>query len=211
MNSMVLAGIAVVGVAIVAMAARARGGDESAPVAEAPGDAPEVHEHGDDAAGDPDEPSAPRGGDPRSRLIVATSTFGHAFLTDLVDVRIVAPAHEGPEWTAGARIEDPLALAHATAWSVGDVVAARVVAGEGEEEPWRLEGIGRDGEYVSYGFATREGAQAVLDLLHEYVIPPADEADEDEPAVTDATYADARRVYMETLAELGLESDEHAG
>lgn len=47
----------------------------------------------------------------------------------------------------------------------GDLSGARVARGDDDAEPWRLETLGPEGEYVAYGFDTREGAAAALGIL----------------------------------------------
>src|SRR6185503_10933861 len=64
-----------------------------------------------------------------------------------------------PELNGGRAPWMPSTLGH------GDYTGARVVPGEVGVDPWRLEALGPDGEYVSYVFDSPEDARAALRLL----------------------------------------------
>lgn len=91
----------------------------------------------------------------------------------------------------------------------GDVTAARVVRGAGGADPWRLETIGRDGDFGFHPFATREGAEAALELLvdHEVVQSRVDEDGNSVPASPE-DFEEARRRYEQTESELAIQVDD---
>ena len=99
------------------------------------------------------------------------------------------------------------------ALSTGDLLAARVVRGAPDHDPWRLEALGRDREYRSWAFETEEAAHAALEMFERRVVrPPLDESGEPAPPGP-ADFAEARRVFDETVQELAMmpESEEDEG
>jgi hypothetical protein len=92
--------------------------------------------------------------------------------------------------------------------SCGDLGAARVVRGAPGVDPWRLEALGRDREYLSWAFETEEAARAALDLLARIVVRAPADADGEPLAADPAEFAEARRVYEETERELAMMPDE---
>jgi hypothetical protein len=92
--------------------------------------------------------------------------------------------------------------------SCGDLGAARVVRGAPGVDPWRLEALGRDREYLSWAFETEEAARAALDLLVRIVVRAPADADGEPLAAGAAEFAEARRVHEETERELAMMPDE---
>lgn len=93
----------------------------------------------------------------------------------------------------------------------GDFTAARVVRGAPGVDPWRLELLGPEGEYMSFGFAVEEAARVALDLLEtrevmQYV------ADEDGNPLVASTeqFEEAKRRRDETERLLALGDGEDA-
>lgn len=89
--------------------------------------------------------------------------------------------------------------------SAGDLTGARIVRGDAASGPWRLETLGRDGDFGFHPFTTRNGAEAALDLLvtQEVVLRPVDDQGAIPPSSED--FEEARRRYEATESEL------HAG
>jgi hypothetical protein len=92
--------------------------------------------------------------------------------------------------------------------SCGDLGAARVVRGAPGVDPWRLEALGRDREYLAWGFETEEAARAALDLLERIVVRAPVDADGEPLAAGAAEFAEARKTYEETEQELAMMPDE---
>jgi hypothetical protein len=90
------------------------------------------------------------------------------------------------QWKPGARLD------------VGDLIGARVKRGAPDLDPWRLEALGRDGDYRAWFFETEESSRAALDLLVRRVVrAPKDEDGEPRPPRPE-DYEEARRLDEET-------------
>lgn len=76
----------------------------------------------------------------------------------------------------------------------GDLIGARVVRGAPSVDPWRLEALGRDGEYRAWAFETEDAARAALNLLERRVVRPphGDDREPSPPGEADYTAAAAR-------------------
>ena len=198
--------IAVGAVIVVALALRAMGGGEKSvgsvpsmpPAPPAPEPEP-VEVSGEDENGEDD------------RLVVAVTSDGRAFVPDHHVVRVLPPAEEGEEWKVGSRLKAALeTVAIGAGWSPGDFRGARVVRGEFEEGPWLLEALGRDGEYITFPFETADAANAAKGLFERLDIVELGEDEDGRPMPPSAEhFAEARRIYLETAAQLDLpdESD----
>jgi hypothetical protein len=87
----------------------------------------------------------------------------------------------------------------------GDFTAARVVRGAPGIDPWRLEALGPDGEYVTFAFEVEDAARTALGLLEErgIVRRPLDDDGRPIPA-SPGDFAEARRRAEETMAALEI-------
>lgn len=154
---------------------------------------PDSGEEADDDAWDPDE-------------VVAVTSDGYAFLPDVHAVRLLPPQEEGEAWKAGesaraARVD----AAVAASWHSGDFTGARVVRGGGED-PWRLEALGRDGEFTLFSFETKDAADAALRLLEKRDVIRLGTDEDGNPMPPSAEqFAEARRIYEETEQALAME------
>lgn len=148
--------------------------------------------------------------------VVAVTSDGCAFLPDRHAVRLLPPDEEGEAWKAGqhsarhARGQRALDMS----WHAGDFTGARVQRGGGEE-PWRLEGLGRDGEYTVFGFETEDAARAALKLFESRGVVRLGEDEDGNPMPpSPEQFDEARRIYEETEQALAMESgpeDEERG
>ena len=91
--------------------------------------------------------------------------------------------------------------------SCGDLGAARVVRGAPGVDPWRLEALGRDREYLAWSFETEEAARAALDLRERIVVRAPMGADGEPLAASAAEFAQARQIHDETEQELAMMPD----
>jgi len=144
--------------------------------------------------------------------VVAVTSDGSTFVPDRHAVRLVPPEEPGEEWkTRGSGAATNLRGQHAMAmsWHAGDLTGVRVVRGEADEGPWRLEALGRDGEYTWFAFETREGAEATKELFERLKIVRLGEDEDGRPMPPSAEqFAEARRLLRETEAALELHDDE---
>ena len=93
-------------------------------------------------------------------------------------------------------------------WHAGDFTGARVVRGDADEGPWRLDCLGRDGEYSALVFETREAADTALALFESRGVIRLGHDEEDRPMPPSAEqFAEARRVFLETEAQLEDEGE----
>ena len=91
--------------------------------------------------------------------------------------------------------------------STGDLTAARLVRGAPGVDPWRLEALGRDREYLSWSFETEEAARTALELLERIVVRAPAGADGERLGAGAAEFEEARRVHEETERELAMMPD----
>uniref|UniRef100_A0A832I2E9 Uncharacterized protein n=1 Tax=Eiseniibacteriota bacterium TaxID=2212470 RepID=A0A832I2E9_UNCEI len=180
-----------------------------------PGDADEA---ADGAAARDDAASGPLGGD--ARLVLESD--GHVWLPGLRGLRRVwlgsedaDPALTAAGYLSREEFEKRRALARLRGDSAGllgdtfqpgDFTAARVVRGAAGAEPWRLEALGPDGEYVSFGFETQSSAEAALGLLEEHGVVRRPPGEDGEPVpASPGDFEEARRRAEETELALGAE------
>jgi hypothetical protein len=90
----------------------------------------------------------------------------------------------------------------------GDLIAARVVRGAPDHDPWRLEGLGRDRDYRAWRFETEEAARAAFALVEARVVRPALDADDEPMAIGPADFDAAYREHEEIERELATLADE---
>jgi len=199
--------VAVAAVIVVALAMRAMGGQKSEGVTPSMPPAPPTPEP-ERARNEPDDDDDGDGED--DRLVVAVTSDGRAFVPDHHVVRVLPPTEEGEEWKVGARLKAALeTVAIGAGWSPGDFRGARVVRGEYEEGPWLLEALGRDGEYITFPFESSEAANAAKDLFERLDIVELGEDEDGRPMPPSAEhFAEARRIYLETAAQLELPDEE---
>ena len=111
---------------------------------------------------------------------------------------------------------DPAALAPGPIVPVeflrpGDFTGARVVRGAPSVDPWRLELLGPEGEYVSFGFAVEEAARVALDLLATRGVMRHVADEEGRPfAPSTEQFEEAKRRHDETRRLLALGDGEGA-
>jgi hypothetical protein len=146
------------------------------------------------------------------RHVIAVTSLGEALIPHHHAVRLVPPEEQGEGWKVGAGIKSSNLRgeqALAMSWHAGDFTGARVVRGEMEEGAWRLEALGRDGEYTMFGFETRDGAEAAKQLFERLKVVQLGHDEDGNPMPPSAEqFAEARRIYLETEAALGLPDDE---
>ncbi len=146
-----------------------------------------------------------------SEHIIAVTADGEAFVPHHHAVRLIPPEEQGEAWKVGAGIKSSNLRgeqALAMSWHAGDFTGARVVHGGADEPPWRLEALGREGEYAHFGFETREGAEAAKKLFEQLGVVQLGE-DEDGRLMPPSAeqFEEARRIYKETEAALELPDD----
>ena len=91
---------------------------------------------------------------------------------------------------------------------VGDLIAARVVRGAPDFDPWRLEALGRDYDYRAFAFETQEAAQIGLALVSERIVrAPKDEQGDPIPVGAE-DFAVAKRKFDETAEAAAMDSGE---
>jgi hypothetical protein len=175
-----------------------------------PGAAAFESDDDDDDDEDGDDDGDEQGGE--SGHIIAVTADGEAFVPHRHAVRLIPPEEQGEAWKVGAGIKSSNLRgeqALAMSWHAGDFTGARVVHGSADEPPWRLEALGRDGEYTHYGFETREGAEAARKLFEQLGVVQLGE-DEDGRLMPPSAeqFEEARRIYKETEAALEMPDDE---
>ncbi len=155
---------------------------------------------GDDDA-DEDEPH-----------VAAVTSDGEALLSYRHQVVMIPPPDTGEEWKIGAGLHAANArgaLAFQMTWQAGEMTGMRVVRGGADEAPWRLEGLGREGEYTPFGFETQESAEAAKKLFERVGVVKLGE-DEDGRLMPPSAeqFAEARRMYLETSEALAMDHDD---
>lgn len=200
-SSTLLAVGAIAAVVVVGMLMRGmKGGDSSAPparpedeVSEGAAPEPEFLETDPDDGWEEDE-------------VVAVTSDGFALLPDRHAVRLVPPHDEGEAWKAGASARNRRGdAAIAMSWHAADFTGARVSRGDGEE-PWRLEALGREGEYTVFAFETKEAAEAAHGLFESRGVIRVGHNEDGDPMPPSAEqFAEARRIYEETERALATE------
>ncbi len=212
MDSSLLGGLAAIGVVIVlSLLFRAMRGTTTTvapppPAGYGTGPGPLADEPRESRDGDDDDHGVP------DHLVVAVTSDGHALVPDRHVVRLLPPEEEGEGWKVGAGIKSATLRAEkalAMSWRKGDVRGARVVHGAADEAPWRLEMLGRDGEYVPFSFETREAAEAARALFeHQGIVQLGEDEDGRPVPPSSEQFEEARHIFVETEAELGMAGDE---
>jgi hypothetical protein len=135
--------------------------------------------------------------------VVAVSSDGWAFVPDQHSVVLMPHGHplHGDPTARHGNVEDEHALHGPRApgrLGAGDFAGARVRRGAPDHDPWRLEGVGRDGDYRAWFFETEEAARAALDLVERRVVRVPIDEDGDPDPLTDDDFEEARRLDEET-------------
>ncbi len=202
MNPLVTGGLVVIGVGLLAWllrsASRTEGIDRGALSGAAPADPrgatsaaePEVDLDVEDEAED------------EARQVAAITSDGLMFMPVSDGVEMLAVGSPG-------EIEEQLAQRAARGrvagmLTLGDLLGARVVKGTVNVDPWRLEAIGRDREYLAWSFETEEAARVALDMLEDAVVKTPPNADGDPAPPLAAEYEEAKRVKEQTAQELAM-------
>ena len=197
MNPLTTAMVVVVGVALLAWLLRRTSGSEGIDRNVLSGRGPEAE------AAEPSETGAEMADDDEPedepKPIAALTSDGLMFLpfSDGVELLLVAAPEE---------MEQPLAQSGRVAgkFSSGDLLGARIVRGAVGVDPWRLEALGRDREYLSWGFETEEAARVSLEMLERVVIKAPLNPDGDPSPPTSGDYEEARRIKEDTARELAM-------
>lgn len=224
MNSGLLVVLAVALIGAVAFFMKRMSGDESIPSPgsgrprEGAGDADDGLEAGEEDDGDHDLPAE----------ALAITSDGLAFLPRTHGVKVLPAADAREVYAAlhGGRrpsvrreehasytdTEDaPMPRGMSYELSAGDLVAARIVRGAPDVDPWRLEGLGRDHEMLVWSFETQEAAHTAHELLVQRVVRPRkDELGEPIPVGAEDWIA-AERNLLETAEALAMDDDEEPG
>lgn len=145
---------------------------------------------------------------------VAVTSDGYSFLPDLHAVRVMPPGEDDDEPWSGKR-SDAQGGGHrrggqaiALSMHPGDLRGARVTRGGADDSPWLLETLGRDGEFLPWGFETREAAEAAKAVLESRGIVALGRDEEDRPVPPSReAWEEARRLWEETQAELSMDDD----
>ena len=191
--------LALAGVAVVAFLLRrlAGGGDAttgSVPTVPEAAPAPVAEADEDDDAVDADAPA-----------IAAMTSDGLAFIGEDHAVRVV------PVRAEGGIAAEPNAYAPSVGelLRAGDFTAARVVRGAPDHDPWRLELLGREGEFLPFAFETEDAARTAMELLEAREVVRFETDEHDRPIRPSAEqFEEARRRYDETERELANLGDE---
>ncbi|MCE9628356.1 MAG: hypothetical protein K8R56_10625 [Candidatus Eisenbacteria bacterium] len=143
--------------------------------------------------------------------VAAVTSDGEALLTYRHQVLMIPPPDTGEEWKIGAgmkAVNARGALAFDMTWQAGEMTGMRVVRGGADEAPWRLEGLGREGEYTPFGFETQDSAEAAKKLFERVGVVKLGE-DEDGRLMPPSAeqFAEARRAYIETAESLAMDND----
>lgn len=212
----------VIAVAVIALVMRSFSRDRT-PAAPRPADSVEAllaevsgGDSGEESGEDSDTPEG----------VVAITSDGWAFVPDGGEVQLIPPASHDEDLAlrpADAAFDVdrlgsqggpfPRTQRPVSSWKVGehidhgDLAGVRVKRGAPDFDPWRLEAIGRDGDYRAWFFETEEAARAALELLERVVRPPRDEYGEADPPGPEDFDA-ARRLDEETEQALDHHDDE---
>jgi hypothetical protein len=91
----------------------------------------------------------------------------------------------------------------------GDFTAGRVVRGAPDADPWRLELLGRDGEYQPFAFETEDAAHGALALLQDRRVIQRPLDDDGAPIpVPPEEFTEARRRFEDTLEALAMSPED---
>jgi hypothetical protein len=221
LSSTTLAIVAIVAVAALALLLRRGAGNDPASAPRPDSGMPEPTRDGED---DEEEEEAEEGDETApSDAPVPVTSAGVAVVPSGQNVRLVAlhPPEEDAGWfesgvAAGSvsteRVQEQLALARRQGTGVetlhpGDFTGARVR--RDADGGWRLETLGRDGEFGYMLFETEDAARTALEMFeHAQVVRrPLDEDGQPVPPSAE-DFDEARRRFEETERELAISADE---
>lgn len=225
MNSTTLAIVAIVAVAGLALLLRRGSGSDAATAPRPDTGAPDPprDDRDDDEDEELEEDGDEAGGAPLSDVPLPITSAGVAVVPSGLNVRLVAlhPPEEDAGWletaiTAGTvsseRVQDQLEQVRRQGMNVetlhpGDFTGARV--GRDAEGGWRLETLGREGEFGYMLFGTEAAARTALEMFEhaEVVRRPLDDDGHPVPASTE-DFDEARRRFEETERELAIATDD---
>jgi len=184
------AAVALLGLLLRRMAGGARDDTTGPPLLEPGDDSPDYDEEPDDGE------------------VIGVTSDGWQFVPDGRLVRLVRPADAEGAWSGDdggsprVRIGETL--------SPGDFTGARVK--RGAENTWRVEALGRDGEFQPFTFESAEAANAALEMLERRDIVRLARDEEGRPLPPSAeAFDEARRRHEETERELAMPGDEEPG
>ena len=157
----------------------------------------------------------------------AFTSDGWAFVPDGDRVQLVAPpADEDAIGEAMARYRGVMADPDAGApagmprrhragvarpgehLAAGELIGARVQRGAPDVDPWRLEALGRDGEYRAWAFETEDAAHAALNLLLRRIVRPPLDDDQQPCPPGDADYETALALMQASAAEVAMDPED---
>ncbi len=199
MNPLWTAGLVVLGVALAAWLLRRSSGTEGIDRSVLSGAAPEETPAGDEPeATDEGAEDAEDG----ARQMAAITSDGVMFMPVAEGVELLLMGSPGEVEAHLARRAGGGAVAGLLA--PGDLLGARVVRGAAGVDPWRLEALGREREYLSWSFETEEAARVALDMLDRAVVKAPPNAEGDPAPPTSADFDQALQVKEQTARELAM-------
>jgi len=208
MSPSMLGGLVAIG-AVIVVALLLRGRGSADPMGTPPTRAPEPP-----PLPEPEETDASAESDAQDDddHVVAVTSDGSALVPHGHVVRLLPPPDPGEEWKEGAGIKSATLRAERAfgmTWSAGDLRGAQIVRGGEGEGAWVLEALGRDGDLLPLDFETRDAAEAAHRLFTDHGIIELGEDEDGRPAPPSREqFAEARRRYNETIAELGTDGGE---
>jgi hypothetical protein len=148
-------------------------------------------------------------GDGSPELMAITSD-GWSFVPEGQEVYLVPPSHPDAPWQRpgeeGAN-DGPGGRRSVFTGELlrpGELIGARVIRGAPDTDPWRLEALGRDGDYRFWAFETEEAAQAALGILEPRIVKSPIGDDGDPVPIGSDDFLLARRTYEITENELAV-------
>jgi len=165
--------------------------------------------------------------DAESDETVAVTSDGWAFVPDGHEVQLVPPRESESDLGALTSDTSPVHLDRSTGaleemprgralpqmkpgehLDTGDLTAARVVRGAVDVDPWRLEALGREGEYRAWPFETQEAANAARDLLQQRIVRVPLDEDGSPRTPDEADYVMAIAMTEQGVADVATEPDD---
>ena len=150
--------------------------------------------------------------DPDAEHLALTSD-GHAFTPRGHGVLIAPQRHfhakpRGDDESMLLRGSDEVDPQPPVMLSPGDLIAARVVRGSPDLDPWRVETLGRDRDLVVWPFETREAADTAHALLERRIVRPLRDADGDPVEIGDADFDEAQAELERALDALNAPTED---